>query len=172
MDAKQIVERLLAEEDENNLVAAGKLGAEREDRLKQRATMPAGTYYVGDPCYAIETKWQEILRQTDFFKNPVGTINGKKVLAFGTAFGDGEYIDDEGRKYGVDAGLIGLVPVEVAEKTHALKYMHKLNFSIPIVCTNNGGMMRFGDIVIDTIGDNDEDEDTEDEDFDDESEDE
>jgi len=33
-----------------------------------------------------------------------------------TAYGDGSYSDEQGNEYSVDAGLIGITPLEVVEK--------------------------------------------------------
>lgn len=95
--------------------------------------LPPGEYYVGDPCYGVEdhARWLRQLQSVygrdlhgytgpDPFGGPYGTIakdpDGPKWWAgHGTAHGDGVYFDQHGREYGVDAGLLGVVPAELAE---------------------------------------------------------
>ena len=73
--------------------------------------MPAGTYYVGDPCYSFNIQWESILEQTEHFRFPIFLDESDKpvVVAFPTAYGDGTYRDLDGTCYFVDAGLLGLV---------------------------------------------------------------
>ena len=87
----------------------------------------AGTYYVGDPCYAIpDDDWGDFCNKVFEFEgtgyNPsegndlMGDgygfqFNGEQVWCATTKYGDGAYHDLEGRKYHVDAGLIGVVPM-------------------------------------------------------------
>jgi hypothetical protein len=99
-------------------------------------TMPAGAYYLGDPCYVFDNnergtdEWTRLLENSDYFDagesegSPVGYVDvpadpsdpansatvSLPVLAFGTAYGDGGYEDRDGNHYSVDAGMIGLVP--------------------------------------------------------------
>ena len=120
--------------------------------------MPAGTYYVGDPCYVFERpSWELLGAQTDWFTNPVATLNGRKMLAFGTAYGDGVYEDGYHNEYPVDAGLIGVVPIEMIEKSHK---GYIVVFSRPFYCSSENGRLSFDQIVIDT-NPQDEDDDRE-----------
>jgi hypothetical protein len=109
-----------------------------EDRTTQ---LPAGTYYIGDPCYVIpDEQWMEAREETLYFGlfpdpaemnkgehnyNPKHLMNGvfryKEWLfaVSSTDFGDGCYpcIDcTTGAvlgKCGVDAGMIGAIPIEM-----------------------------------------------------------
>jgi hypothetical protein len=48
--------------------------------------VPAGTYILGDPCYAIpDDKWDEAIATTDCFSAPVGyvTVDGTKYPIMG-----------------------------------------------------------------------------------------
>lgn len=121
--------------------------------------MPAGEYYVSDPCYCFNNDtWHKIGAITNWFQDeekPVFEYKGKPCLAFSTAHGDGLFTDNQGREYGVDAGMIGLIPVEVADKAPCEGIGHKIGFNKPFRCTRSPeGKLRFGDIVIDT-GDED-----------------
>lgn len=93
--------------------------------------------WVGDPGYIIDDdQWDDVLDYTRYFNlfpsreamseghhgyNPRNKQNGVFTLKDGvtcavsaTAYGDGGYPDDEGRLYGVDAGMLGIFPAEYA----------------------------------------------------------
>lgn len=113
-------------------------------------TLPPGTYYIGDPCYVFEREsWDTIGEQTEWFhKTPIAELNGMQLLAFGTAYGDGDYADQFGNRYPVDAGLIGVVPVFLMErKTRDMRY---ITSDEPLVCSEHDGVLTFGKIRIDT----------------------
>lgn len=121
--------------------------------------MPPGEYYVSDPCYCFnDDTWPKIGELTNWWEDeekPVFEYKGKACLAFSTAHGDGCFTDNQGREYGVDAGMIGLIPVEVADKEPGNGLGHKMTFTKSFRCTRfPEGKLRFGDIVIDT-GDED-----------------
>lgn len=71
--------------------------------------MPAGRYWVGDPCYCFDGSWHKILDSSNYLKEPYYKDGVAVVCALSTAHGDGMYLDRQGRSYPVDAGLIGLV---------------------------------------------------------------
>lgn len=119
-------------------------------------TLPAGKYYLGDPCYSVpKEKWMEWLEAADY-KNEshvlVAELEGRKVIGFCTAYGDGVYQDQFGRLYGVDAGLIGLVPVEVADNRYSGESSGRIiEFAEPFECSKSKkGVLKFGSIVIKT----------------------
>lgn len=125
-----------------------------------RLIVPAGTYFLGDPCYAVpDDYWNEVLNSSDHFSSPEADIEveGKKftVYAFSTAHGDGSYDGSDGFTYSVDAGLIGLVPVELMEH---LKEDEKpadwlgtyVTFDDETEISADDGKLTFGNIVIDT----------------------
>lgn len=124
-------------------------------------TMPAGEYYVGDPCYAFDNhkRWMKWLKDADFDATPyprylLAEVEGRPVLGIGTAYGDGAYSGTDGFEYGVDAGLLGVVPVEVAED-NALYAMKKTTFDKPFTCSYDEGTITLGHIVIETGDDED-----------------
>jgi hypothetical protein len=74
-------------------------------------TFPAGKYYIGDPCYVLDDEIYDAIvigSGEGFFTNGTHTIG-----FFGTAYGDGCYRGTNGKTYGVDAGIIGIVPAEL-----------------------------------------------------------
>lgn len=128
--------------------------------------VPAGTYFLGDPCYAVpDDQWMDLLESCGFFgaepslpgAGPVGIANGHEVLAFGTAWGDGEYTDQFGCTYAVDAGLIGLTPVEIGFR-YTVEELERLGrivkFGRDVTATDDGeGRLTFGQFSINTADD-------------------
>lgn len=117
-------------------------------------TMPAGEYYITDPCYCFESKtWDELGNLTNWWQDkekPVFEFRGKPLLSFSTKWGDGCFTDQQGFEYGVDAGMIGLVHIEIADKVPPENMSRKATFLRPFRCTIDDGVLRFGDIKIDT----------------------
>lgn len=119
-------------------------------------TVPAGRYFLGDPCYAVPNEyWTPLLDSCDFFDgSPVGQANGSQVLAFGTAWGDGTYNDQHGNSYPVDAGLIGLTPIALAQQHPDFSTLEGLgrfvDFERSTTCTKEAGVLTFGKYAIDT----------------------
>lgn len=95
------------------------------DGIKQSANsavVPAGRYFLGDPCYTAgsdsETwdKWVDAADATSngFMDGIVGaSYNGEPVIGASTKYGDGTYYGSNGEQYMVDAGMIGVVPESV-----------------------------------------------------------
>lgn len=118
-------------------------------------SVPAGRYYLGDPCHVIDAdeNWMELLESSDYFMdNPIGTLHGYDVLAFGTAHGDGSYQEVGGAGVvGVDAGLIGLVPEELMELGAQPGIGFMVEFDRDVVATTDGvGTLTFGRYKFDT----------------------
>jgi len=112
-----------------------------------KVVVPKGDYYLGDPCYIIQdSDWDNLLESSDCFRKPVGIVRTFQVLAFSTAFGDGEFKDNYNNSYSVDSGLIGLVPVEFNPEADSTK----VSFKKPTICRSVEGVLIFGNIVIDT----------------------
>jgi hypothetical protein len=123
--------------------------------------VPSGTYAIGDPCYAVPNDdWADLLESCDYFRNPIGYVKtGEQkfsVLGFGTKWGDGCYRGTDGKAYPVDAGLIGLVPVEMIKDFADCEL---ITFEKDTLCIDDGsGKLRFGHITIDTDPNEEEEE--------------
>ena len=133
------------------------------DMSTLKVSIPAGKYWLGDPCYAVpQDLWMDLLNSCEFFtENPVGTVTGSDggkyhVLGFGTAYGDGCYADQFGNEYPVDAGLIGLVPVGLVESYP--QGCRLVEFTEDTLCTWFDGAMKFGGYRINTRDDEEDDE--------------
>lgn len=126
-----------------------------EDSVLDWVLMPAGVYYVGDPCYAFEAhedwmNWLEAAKyEEDGLRFLVADVRGKKVVGVKTFEGDGCFRGNDGHEYGVDAGLLGAVPVEVATD-NALYAMQKVVFPEDFIVGYHDGVISIGRITIDT----------------------
>jgi len=128
--------------------------------------MPAGKYYIGDLCYVMDTKeWREIcdiiIKEPRILDGEFELPDGRKFAIYGTAHGDGEYYDQYGHTYSVDAGSIGCI---LMSDIRANKYDNILDlgavqeFAEPFETGSHKGELEFGHVVIDTDPVYDEDE--------------
>ena len=137
-------------------------------RYGAEVTMPAGMYFLGDPCYAIDEDgvWDEWLAEAEEAGTPaangamVADVDGVPMLGFQTAYGDGGYLSSDGEHlFGVDSGMIGLVPIELVHRyfRRPVADLNGLGTFIastdPIVCTRMGGTLTFGGTTIKTAPD-------------------
>ncbi len=130
--------------------------------------IPAGTYYVGDPCYVFNNSgkadsWSKIIEISDCFDIPHIEFKGKPIIAFGTKFGDGMY-----NGFCVDSGLIGIVDISLIEEGSTFfndsfnRDKHTITFDKPFDFECDDGNFHIGGKI--SIYTNDEyDEDFEDE---------
>lgn len=123
--------------------------------------LPAGDYWVGDPCYFIhEDSWHQWLDAAgtgnrDTPDPLVAAVPGSELVAVGvsTAWGDGTYKDDEGHGYGVDAGLLGAVPAAAVPdpEDYAKREGRLVTFAEPFtVWRTLYGVVMVGHIAIPT----------------------
>jgi len=125
----------------------------------------AGKYYVGDLCYVVDKHedWMQLLNDTDYFRNENQSYKGYPIFASSTAHGDGRYYDQFNREYGVDAGIIGIMPVEAIEKEG--KGGNVIEFKEDFDVVTAHGIFYIGDIKIDTFGWGDDDDEEDEEEF-------
>jgi hypothetical protein len=123
-------------------------------------TLPAGTYYIGDLCYALGDDIYDCIFGGGNYEPGIyaekGT--GRAFLVNWTAFGDGEYPGSDGNKFAVDAGIIGICSQSLMEKDGNGGHMY--TFKSPVCCTfKREGRFFFSDdtgrLVVDTSGDDD-----------------
>lgn len=161
---KDCIERLCkqAEESIANLYKLREEGSFSSFKREARPFIrmfPAGTYYIGDPCYAFDESWGKILDDNNFFEKHDQQINGVAVLCGSTAYGDGTYKDQFGNEYPVDAGLIGILPVELLDIDKVIRshcgrvWIFPEAFEVYI----HKGRFSFGHVAIDTKGDEEDD---------------
>jgi hypothetical protein len=122
--------------------------------------MRAGLYYVGDLCYVMHDEWNEVCGL--FFdgrddrgcnEGEFNLKDGRRFASFNTRWGDGEYQDQNGNRYGVDAGLIGCIRVDDIDSTNSSNFTgggHLIDFPEDFNCYNDSGFIVIGYIKIDT----------------------
>lgn len=114
-----------------------------------KVEVPAGTYYLGDPCYSIQNNdtWSKVCDgwfNGNEYGQPLAEIGDSFVLGFNTRHGDGVYYDQNGAEYGVDSGTIGLVPIELADCDPG-RLCQKVTFKHRTICTRDDeGTLEFG----------------------------
>lgn len=118
--------------------------------------MKAGTYYIGDLCYVMHPEWDEFcsltINDNKVLDGEFNLKDGRRFATFTTKWGDGTYKDEQGRKYGVDAGLIGCINVKdiTPSELENLKDGHVVEFVQDFSTFSAGGVIRIGSICIDT----------------------
>ncbi len=98
------------------------------------------TYFAGDLCYVLsDAEWDvlcavvpsrtEMIEQTnteegydcEFFLNGEDPLDPRSFICFNTAYGDGEYLDQNGKAYSVDSGTLGLIDVDYISEQDKLR---------------------------------------------------
>ena len=118
--------------------------------------MKAGTYYIGDLCYVMHPEWDEFcsltINDNKVLDGEFNLKDGRRFATFTTKWGDGTYKDEQGRKYGVDAGLIGCINVKdiTPSELENLTDGHVVEFVQDFSTFSAGGVIRIGSVCIDT----------------------
>jgi len=126
--------------------------------------MPAGRYMICDLCYVLTDDEHEefislTIKNNQCLDGEFQFKDGRRFATYGTKWGDGEYHDQYGHTYSVDAGLIGCI---LMDDIRANKYDNLLQlgaimeFKTDFV-TGGGredsgwhGTIQFGHVVIET----------------------
>lgn len=131
-------------------------------------TMPAGRYYVGDLCYVMHDVWDEVcdlMFRNACLRGEYGKFklkDGREFAVYSTAYGDGLYYDGSGREYSVDAGVIGCILESDIRDPHpsvAIEGGNVIDFAKDFDTSEDRGVIRFGDVYIDTDSDEEYEED-------------
>jgi hypothetical protein len=133
-------------------------------------TLPAGKYYIGDPCYALPKEiYNDVWEKKYKFKKGVIPVLGKEFVVSGTEFGDFTYKGTNNKLYGVDSGNISIIPHELCddEREKDMKRLGSVNqFKEPVQCIFTNGVFKFRSgkriITIDTRAIDNEDSDSSD----------
>lgn len=116
--------------------------------------LEAGEYYIGDCCYVLsEDHLDGFDWVTDFCEQYWNdgediAIDGLKVVAYGTAYGDGVYPSSIGANFPVDAGLIGIVPKELWKGSVEPFGCTLVKFEKDFECSSDGSTLSFGHVEI------------------------
>lgn len=118
------------------------------------AHVPAGTYFLGDPCYAVPPEqWRQVVDSWFEAHGPVARLSNGRVLGFNTMYGDGGCLDQFGHNYAVDSGNIGLTPESIgwSKPADALANLGRVvTFNEPTHAISLDGSLTFGPYRIDT----------------------
>lgn len=128
--------------------------------------MPAGRYYVGDLCYVMHDVWDEVcdLMFPNSYNGPgnYGKFklkDGREFAVYPTAYGDGSYYDGKGREYWVDAGVIGcILESDIRDPSPTIEGGNVMDFDKDFDTWEDSGTICFGNVCIDTAGDDYEDD--------------
>ena len=110
---------------------------------KTKVTLPAGDYYIGDLCYVLGDKvYDGVFGGFDYDSGLyTETKSGLSFLVASTAYGDGLYVSNDGKEFGVDAGIIGICPVALMAKDDGGGHIYE--FKKPVDCKFRGGIFTF-----------------------------
>lgn len=133
-------------------------------------TNKPGEYYLGDPSFAItnEELYYDVYGEEYGFKSGKFdlTKKGDHLITHTTHNGDGIFFDTKKRKYKVESGMIGLVPVKLIENIdEAKKYGKIFDFPSFVTFTYNGGKfyVKSGNYIIEINTINEDEYDSDDE---------
>ena len=138
--------------------------------------MKAGKYYVGDLCYVFNNDdWDKIcsiiIDGHSCLEGEFNLPDNRRFAVFNTAYGDGEYFDQNGHAYSVDAGSIGCTLVDNISSDkyeNLLDLGNIVEFKQDFNVYERNGKIHIGHLEIDTDPIYDEDnEDYDEEVFDD-----
>lgn len=125
----------------------------------------AGEYYIGDICYVIDDvgdAWEKIGMQIGWggmesFADwrEIFYHNGQDGWMSSTAWGDGSYYDNFGRMYWVDSGSLGILPLSACDLGGFGGNIVKFDKPFEVFCDD--GIFFFGNIIINTKGDEEDD---------------
>ena len=120
--------------------------------------MPAGKYYIGDLCYVMtDDEWKEIcsiiIKDNQCLDGEFELPDGRRFAIYSTAYGEGEYYDQYGHTYSVDAGSIGCIlmsDIRANKYDNLLDLGAVLEFTEPFETGSQGGQLQFGHVIIET----------------------
>ena len=145
-----------------------------EEPRDHEPELPAGEYWIGDPCYILTESngfdWHDVLLQTNYLQGGTKEHPGRgglftysnkdvdiPIFSSNTQWGDGCYEDQHGNQYGVDAGCIACIPMEILTSVAGVPdglHLGHIHTMPDFVCStvNRAGHITFGDITIKTGG--------------------
>lgn len=127
-------------------------------------TAPAGTYYIGDICYALPNSvYDKIFGDMGGYSSGLYSKGNDFFIVDGTAYGDGCYRGSDGKNFPVDAGIIGMASTRICDmRSPSIGCGHIYTFDKPVTCRFGGGVFTFIEngsirLRINTAGDDEDD---------------
>lgn len=138
-------------------------------KFQEKFTLPAGAYYIGDPCYILNDETYdkilmpfafETLRNRrnayEFYSNPNNEYTQRGVVMH-TLEGDGLFPSNTGLFFAVDSGQIACIDMACIGITEDIDYAVRknsvciYNFNKPFSCVRyENGVLRFNNVSINT----------------------
>ena len=85
---------------------------------RRTTTLPAGTYYIGDLCYALHDSLYEGVFGHDYDSGMYSMPeNPSHVFWLDNTYGDGEFRGSDGKTYAVDAAILGIASESTLDPT-------------------------------------------------------
>ena len=108
-------------------------------------TLPPGRYFIGDPGYCFGTDWNDVNGICDTILADGRVFKDYQFFAAHTAHGDGGYRGSNGFEFGVDTGMLGAMPLQLA----TIKSTHGVVLDAPagLQCIENDGCFKFNNIA-------------------------
>jgi hypothetical protein len=138
-------------------------------KIKEKLSLPAGAYYIGDPCYILNSEvYDRILMPSaieaernrrnsyEFYSNPNNQYTQRGVV-MSTLHGDGCFTSNIGFTFAVDSGQIACIDIacigidERIKNCIDRKFVYLYTASKPFDCVrHDNGVLRFNSISINT----------------------
>lgn len=124
-------------------------------------------YWLGDLCYVMHDCWEEVCDLAFNERNRecggcFTLADGRKFIVYGTAYGDGEYFDQNGKRYPVDSGTLGALLVdEIRDEKAWMEGGNIYEFDYTLGENNtgeDGGQIWLGEVCINTADSSEDDE--------------
>lgn len=108
-------------------------------------TLPAGQYYIGDPCYALlEDIYDGVFGAQGYQMGFYSDELAEQFFLVGSTYaGDGCYRGSDGKKYPVDSGTIAIMPVKMSEMNKDRFFGNIHTFKNPVDCIFKDGIFTF-----------------------------
>lgn len=132
--------------------------------------MRMGAYWIGDLCYVMDNKeWDQvcelIIKKDEVLDGEFILPDGRVFAIYSTMWGDGLYRDQKGNRYPVDSGSIGCIKFDDIQPSkreysssngHIQTFIYKFHTSGGRGDPDWNGVIRFGDVMVNTNSDDDE----------------
>lgn len=123
---------------------------------KKTVKIPAGEYYLGDPCYPIlDNEWSDIVKKmyddaANFLDGDILHVSNGIMLQFLVKDFKCTYNDQYDFEYSSDSGIIGLVSLSHNPNYTLTDLVNVIKFDTETECTSEDGVLTFGNYIIDT----------------------